>query len=101
MRLQATYSASKAALLMLAKGMALDLAPTVRANTICPGTVRTEMTRYIWENPEHRERAEQRAALKRLGEPMDIARAALFLSCEDSAFVTGTELVVDGGFSWR
>ncbi len=95
------YSASKGGLLMLTKGMALDLAPTVRANTICPGTVRTEMTRYIWENPEHRERAEQRAALKRLGEPMDIARAALFLSCEDSAFVTGTELVVDGGFSWR
>lgn len=95
------YSASKGGVLMLTKGIALDLAPSIRANTICPGTVRTEMTRYIWENPEHRERAEARAALKRLGEPMDIARAALFLSCEDSAFMTGTELVVDGGFSWR
>lgn len=95
------YSASKGGVLMLTKGIALDLAPAIRANTICPGTVRTEMTRYIWENPEHRERAEQRAALKRLGEPMDIARAALFLSCDDSAFMTGTELVVDGGFSWR
>ncbi len=95
------YSASKGGVLMLTKGIALDLAPSIRANTICPGTVRTEMTRYIWENPEHRERAEQRAALKRLGEPIDIARAALFLSCDDSAFMTGTELVVDGGFSWR
>ena len=95
------YSASKGGVLMLTKGVALDCAPKIRANTICPGTIRTEMTRYIWENPEHRERAEQRAALKRLGEPHDIARAALFLSCEDSAFVTGTELVVDGGFSWR
>ena len=95
------YSASKGGVLMLTKGIALDLAPTIRANTICPGTIKTEMTRYIWENPEHRERAEQRAALKRLGEPLDIARAALFLSCEDSAFMTGTELVVDGGFSWR
>ena len=53
---------------MLTKGIALDLAPSIRANTICPGTVRTEMTRYIWESPEHRERAEQRAALKRLGD---------------------------------
>lgn len=95
------YSASKGGVLMLTKGIALDMAPTIRANTICPGTIKTEMTRYIWENPEHLERAEQRAALKRLGEPDDIARAALFLSCEDSDYMTGTELVVDGGFSWR
>lgn len=95
------YSASKGGVLMLTKGIALDMAPTIRANTICPGTIKTEMTRYIWENPEHLGRAEQRAALKRLGEPLDIARAALFLSCDDSAYMTGTELVVDGGFSWR
>jgi NAD(P)-dependent dehydrogenase (short-subunit alcohol dehydrogenase family) len=95
------YSASKGGVLMLTKGVALDMAPAIRANTICPGTIKTEMTRHIWENPEHLERAVQRAALKRLGDPQDIARAALFLSCEDSDYMTGTELVVDGGFSWR
>lgn len=95
------YSASKGGLLMLTKGIALDMAPAIRANTICPGTIKTEMTRYIWESPQHLERAEQRAALKRLGDPQDIARAALFLSCEDSDYMTGTELVIDGGFSWR
>ena len=59
------------------------------------------MTRYLWENPDHTDRAEQRVALKRLGEPDDVSRAALFFSTEDSGFTTGTELPVDGGFSWR
>ena len=77
------------------------MGPDIRANAICPGVVRTEMTRYIWENPEHTERAAGRTALKRLGEPEDVARAALFLSTEDSGFTTGSEITVDGGFSWR
>lgn len=95
------YSASKAAAHMFTKCLAFDLAPSIRANTICPGTIRTEMTRYIFEQAEHLARAESRTALKRVGEPIEIARAALFLSCEDSGFTTGTELPVDGGFSWR
>lgn len=95
------YSASKAAVLMFTKAIALDLGPRIRANTICPGVIQTEMTRFLWENPEHVELATERAALKRLGTTDDIARAALFLSTEDSAFITGTELPVDGGFSWR
>lgn len=95
------YSASKGALAMFTKGIAFDLGPNIRANTICPGVVVTEMTRYLWENPEHTERAKERVALKRLGQPEDVAKAALFLSCEDSGFTTGTELPVDGGFSWR
>lgn len=95
------YSASKAGVAMFTKCLGLDLGPNIRANSICPGVVKTEMTRYLWENPEHTERAEQRVALKRLGEPSDVARAALFLSTEDSGFTTGTEIPVDGGFSWR
>ena len=95
------YSASKAGLAMFTKCLAFDLGPSIRANTICPGVITTEMTRYLWENPEHAARASDRVALKRLGRPDDVARAALFLSCEDSAFTTGTELPVDGGFSWR
>ena len=97
----AGYGASKAGLDMFTKCLAFDLGPTIRANTICPGVIKTEMTRYIWENPEHAALAEDRVALKRLGVPDDVAKAALFLSTEESGFTTGTELPVDGGFSWR
>lgn len=95
------YSASKAALSMFTKSLALDLGPGIRANTICPGVIKTQMTRYLWENPEHSDRAADRVALKRLGEVQDVARAALFFTTEDSGFTTGTQLPVDGGFSWR
>jgi len=97
----AGYGASKAGLAMFTKCLAFDLGPNIRANTICPGVIKTEMTRYLWENPEHAARAEDRVALRRLGLPEDVARAALFFSTEDSSFTTGTELPVDGGFSWR
>jgi NAD(P)-dependent dehydrogenase (short-subunit alcohol dehydrogenase family) len=97
----AGYSASKAGLAMFTKCLAFDLGPRIRANTICPGVIKTEMTRFLWESPEHVERATERVALKRLGMPEDVARAALFFTSEDSGFTTGTELPVDGGFSWR
>jgi NAD(P)-dependent dehydrogenase (short-subunit alcohol dehydrogenase family) len=95
------YSATKGGLVMLTKCLALELAPRIRCNTVCPGVIRTEMTRYIWENPEHSQRAADRTALKRLGDPGDVARAALYFSSDDSSFTTGTELTVDGGFCWR
>lgn len=95
------YSASKAGLAMFTKCLGFDLGPTIRANSICPGVIKTEMTRYLWENPEHSARVADRVALKRLGLPEDVAKAALFFSTEDSGFTTGTELPVDGGFSWR
>jgi NAD(P)-dependent dehydrogenase (short-subunit alcohol dehydrogenase family) len=97
----AGYSASKAGAAMFTKSIAMDLGPRIRANSICPGVIKTEMTRFIWENPEHTARAAERVALNRLGEVSDVAKAALFLSTEDSGFTTGTELPVDGGFSWR
>jgi NAD(P)-dependent dehydrogenase (short-subunit alcohol dehydrogenase family) len=95
------YSATKAGLLMWTKCVAMELGPTIRANCICPGVVRTEMTRYIFENPEHMARAADRVALKRTGEPSDIANAALYLTSDESGFTTGSEIVADGGFSWR
>jgi 3-oxoacyl-[acyl-carrier protein] reductase len=97
----AGYSASKAGAAMFTKSIAMDLGPRIRANSICPGVIKTEMTRYLWESPEHSRRASERVALKRLGDPSDVARAALFLSTEESGFTTGTEFPVDGGFSWR
>ncbi|HEX7821318.1 MAG TPA: SDR family NAD(P)-dependent oxidoreductase [Sphingobium sp.] len=95
------YSASKAGVLMLTRCLGMDLGPTIRANAICPGVIKTEMTRYLWEDAKHTAAAAERVALKRLGETEDIFRAALFLTCEDSAFSTGVALPVDGGFSWR
>ena len=95
------YSASKGGAIMFGKALAFDLGPTIRVNTICPGVIVTEMTRYLWESAEHTERAKARVALQRLGQVEDVARAALFFSTEDSGFTTGTELPVDGGFSWR
>lgn len=95
------YSASKAGVLMWTRCLGMDLGPNIRANAILPGVIKTEMTRYIWENPEHTERAGSRVALKRMGETQDVVRAALFFSTEDSAFTTGAALPVDGGFSWR
>lgn len=95
------YSASKAGLIMLTRCLAMELGPCIRANAICPGSVKTEMTRYLWENPEHLARASERVALKRIGETGDISNVALFLSTEDSAFMTGAWLPVDGGFAWR
>ena len=95
------YSASKAGLLMFTKCLAMDLGPKIRANTICPGFIETEMTRYLWENPEHAARAADRVALKRTGQPEDVARAALFFTSDQSAFTTGAWIAVDGGFAWR
>jgi NAD(P)-dependent dehydrogenase (short-subunit alcohol dehydrogenase family) len=95
------YSASKGGLIMFTKALAFDLGPHIRANAICPGVIKTEMTRYLWENPEHAQRASDRVALKRLGLPEEVAKAALYLSTEDSGFTTGTEILVDGGFCWR
>lgn len=97
----AGYSTSKAGLAMFTKTIAMDLGPKIRANSICPGVIITPMTHYIQDNPEHAQRASDRVALKRLGQPIDVARAALFFSTEASGFTTGTELPVDGGFSWR
>lgn len=94
------YSASKAGVLMWTRCLGMDLGPNIRANAILPGVIETEMTRYLQENPEHKARAEDRVALKRLGSTQDIVRAALFFSTEDSAFTTGAALPVDGGFSW-
>jgi NAD(P)-dependent dehydrogenase (short-subunit alcohol dehydrogenase family) len=95
------YSASKGGLVMFTKCLALELGPRIRCNTVCPGVIRTEMTRYIWENPEHSQRAADRTALKRLGGPEDVAYAALYLSSAESSFTTGTEITVDGGFCWH
>jgi len=101
---QATYCATKAALLLLAKGMALDHADErIRVNTLSPGGIATPGMADQWGGMERAEREWGRAMhpIGRLGRVEEIARAALFLASDDSSFVTGTDLLVDGGYTAR
>jgi NAD(P)-dependent dehydrogenase (short-subunit alcohol dehydrogenase family) len=98
------YSASKAGLIGMARGLALDYADAgIRFNCICPGAVDTPM---LWSE-EKGDRAEieadivSRMPLGRVGEPEEIAQSALYLASDDSSFVTGHALVVDGGWTVR
>lgn len=91
------YNASKAAVVHLTRELALELAPDVRVNAIAPGLTRTRFARVLWEPFE--ERIAERVPMRRIGEPADIAAAALFLASPAAAWVTGHTLVVDGGTS--
>lgn len=89
------YNTTKAALIHLTKTLAAELAPDVRVNAIAPGLVKTDMARALWEPAE--ELIAQSLPLGRLGEPTDIANAALFLASDLSSWMTGHTMVVDGG----
>lgn len=101
-RQAASYCASKGAVVLLTKAMALDHGPqNIRVNCVAPGDTDTPMLRHEAEQlgqPGEQFLAEAAARpLGRYGRPEDIARAVLYLACDDSAYVTGTSLVVDGG----
>ncbi|MER9121445.1 SDR family oxidoreductase [Mesorhizobium sp. M0954] len=86
----AAYAASKGGVVALTKALAADLAPSIRVNCVCPGPVDTPMVNGL--------RAEVgNYALKRIADPVEIARAILFLTASQSSFVTGATLAVDGG----
>jgi NAD(P)-dependent dehydrogenase (short-subunit alcohol dehydrogenase family) len=89
------YNVTKAALAHLTRQLAYELGPGVRVNALAPGLVRTDFARALWEQAGDAVAA--RLPLKRLGEPDDIATAALFLASEAARWVTGHVLVVDGG----
>jgi NAD(P)-dependent dehydrogenase (short-subunit alcohol dehydrogenase family) len=89
------YDMTKAALIHLTKHLASELGPTVRVNAIAPGLVKTDFARALWEPGGDQQ--EWPWPLARLGEPLDIARAALYLASGLSSWVTGEVLVVDGG----
>lgn len=98
------YCASKGGVLALTRALALELAPhKIRVNCICPGTIETPLVRQIWEKSgrpeEMRESRLRLHPIGRLGKPEDVANAALFLASEESSFVTGTALFVDGGYT--
>jgi len=90
------YSASKGALDALMKGLAIELAPGVRVNSVLPGGVRTNMTESIYQDSEVAARLERDYPLG-LGSPTDIVNAVEFLISEKSRWITGQQIVVDGG----
>jgi 3-oxoacyl-[acyl-carrier protein] reductase len=98
----AAYAASKAGVAGLTRTLALELGKFgITANYVLPGAIYTGMTRQSFEQDHIRQVWEKKAALKRLGQPIDIARGILFLASEDAGFVTGHGLTIDGGLTLR
>ncbi len=92
------YNVSKAADMQMARNLAVEWGPSnVRVNCIAPGLVQTDFARYLWENPDLLKTVTEPAPLKRIGQPDEIAGAAVFLASPASAYMTGQTLVVDGG----
>jgi NAD(P)-dependent dehydrogenase (short-subunit alcohol dehydrogenase family) len=93
------YSISKAGIIMLTRQLALELAEkNIRVNAIAPGIVKTDFNRNVWQDAATARQVALGVPLGRLAEPEDIARAALFLASDDSGYITGVVLPVDGGW---
>ena len=92
------YAISKAADFQLARNLAVEWGPkNIRVNCIAPGLVRTDFAKALWENPETLARAEATTPLRRIGEPDDIAGAAVLLASRAGNWMTGQVIVIDGG----
>ena len=97
---QGVYGMTKASLISMAKTLAFELGETgIRVNAIAPGIIDTRLAAAITSNPELLKMVEGRTALKRVGEPSEVAGIAVFLASEESRYVTGQTFFVDGGFS--
>ena len=92
------YNASKGAVRLLTKSTAIQYAKEgIRCNSVHPGPVQTEMTARGWRDPERRQRTEQNTPLGRYAHSDEIASGVLFLASDESSYMTGSELVIDGG----
>ena len=95
-----TYSISKLAVLGLVRNYASELGPSnIRVNAICPGLVKTDFSKLLWENPDAEKATSQRMPLRRLGEADDFKGVAVFLASDESSFMTGQALTICGGAS--
>ena len=95
---QDAYGSSKAALLRLSKSISIQYASkNIRSNSILPGPIETPMQKRWKKNPESKKNLSEVIPLKRVGKPTDIANSAIFLLSDESSFITGTELIIDGG----
>lgn len=92
------YCISKAADMQMARNLAEEFGPQgVRVNCIAPGLIRTDFAKALWENPDILKRSTQKSPLRRIGEPEEIAGAAVFLASRAGGFTTGQTFVIDGG----
>ncbi len=100
LRQLAGYAATKGAVAALTRALAVEYAPfNIRVNTLSPGFIETNLTERVLRQPAIRKALVDQAPMRRLGEPREVARAALFLASDDASYVTGAELAVDGGMS--
>lgn len=90
------YDITKSGLVHMTQQLAAELAPSVRVNAIAPGLIKTDFARMLWDEGRG-DAVAQGYPAKRLGEPEDIAEAAVFLASEDSTWILGQTIVVDGG----
>ncbi|MBL8230001.1 MAG: glucose 1-dehydrogenase [Bryobacterales bacterium] len=92
------YAASKGGVMLMMKSIAQEYAHLrIRANSICPGAIRTPINREAWETPEAYASLMKLVPYKRIGEPEDIGKAAVWLASDESDYVTGASIYVDGG----
>ncbi len=97
---RAAYVASKGAVTNLTRGMALDYAQdNIQVNCICPGFVETPLVAGVIKTPNEYQKLADKHPMRRLGQPIEIAYGALYLASEESAFVTGIALPIDGGYT--
>lgn len=98
-----TYNISKLADIALVRNLALEYGPEgVRVNAICPGLIKTDFAKALWDNPEAKRNAETNTPLRRLGESEDLKGIAVFLASDASEYVTGQAIAVCGGtHMWR
>ncbi|WP_171211920.1 SDR family NAD(P)-dependent oxidoreductase [Ruegeria sp. HKCCA5426] len=93
-----TYNISKLALIALVRNLAMEMGPAgVRVNALCPGVVKTEFARALWDNPKIAGSYLRQVPLRRLGEPEDFTGIAAFMASDASRYITGQALTVDGG----
>ena len=94
------YPPSKGAVIQLTKNMAVELAShKIRVNCICPGFLKTNLTKAYWTNNEKLKFLEDRHPMGRLGDPIEVAYTCLYLASDESSYVTGIALPVDGGYT--
>jgi glucose 1-dehydrogenase len=94
------YAASKGGVMLMMKSLAQEVAPhRIRVNSISPGAIRTPINKSAWSTPEAYESLLRLIPYKRIGEPDDLGKAAIFLASDESDYITGTSMYIDGGMT--